>query len=294
MGGGAMSFVTAVPEALATAASDLANLGSTISQANASAAAATTGVLPPAADEVSEAIAALFGSQAQQFQALSSQAAAFHNQFVQALNGSGASYAGAEATAASAMQNVSPAQALDAMNAPAQGLLGRPLIGNGANGGTINGVGQPGEPGGILYGNGGNGGDSFLSGVNGGAGGSAGLMGNGGAGGASFGGGTGGAGGRGGLLMGNGGAGGAGTVGGNGGNAVWIGAGGDGGFGANIGGNGGNGGSLDGDGGAGGNSFLAGGNGGNAQLVGNGGNGGSPGGFGGSGGSLLGFSGTNG
>lgn len=59
-----MSFLIAVPDRLATAATDLAGLGSTITEANAAAAAATTGVLPAAADEVSAAIAALFGSQA--------------------------------------------------------------------------------------------------------------------------------------------------------------------------------------------------------------------------------------
>jgi PE family len=154
-----MSFVTAVPEAVATAASDLANLGSTITQANASAAASTTGVLPQAADEVSEAVAALFGAHAQQFQTVSSQVAAFHNQFVQALTGSGASYAGTEAAAAAAMQN--PAQGLNdflppqlqnivkALPPPDPNLIsialtGRPIYGNGANGGTVNGVGQPG------------------------------------------------------------------------------------------------------------------------------------------------------
>ena len=41
-----------------------------------SAAASTVGVLPAAADEVSEAIAAMFGAQGQQFQAVSSQVAA--------------------------------------------------------------------------------------------------------------------------------------------------------------------------------------------------------------------------
>jgi hypothetical protein len=78
-------------------ASDLANLGSTISEANAAAAVPTTGLVAAAQDEVSTAIAALFGSHARQFQALSAKAAAFHNQFVQALTGGAASYAEAEA-----------------------------------------------------------------------------------------------------------------------------------------------------------------------------------------------------
>lgn len=65
-----MSFVIAVPEALTMAASDLANIGSTINAANAAAALPTTGVVAAAADEVSAAVAALFGSYAQSYQAL--------------------------------------------------------------------------------------------------------------------------------------------------------------------------------------------------------------------------------
>ncbi len=87
-----MSYVSVVPETVAAAASNLANLGSTISAANAAAAAPTTSVLAAAQDEVSTAIAALFGSHAHQFQALSAKAAAFHDQFVQALTGGAASY----------------------------------------------------------------------------------------------------------------------------------------------------------------------------------------------------------
>ena len=57
-----MSFVITAPEMLGTAATDLAGLGSTLSAANASAAAQTTGVLAAAEDEVSAAIAALFSA----------------------------------------------------------------------------------------------------------------------------------------------------------------------------------------------------------------------------------------
>ena len=101
-----MSLVIAAPEALVAAASDLANLGSTLGTANAAAAARTTGVLAAAEDEVSTAIAALFSEHAQGFAALSARAAAFHGQFVQALTAAAGSYAGAEAA------NVSPLQTL--------------------------------------------------------------------------------------------------------------------------------------------------------------------------------------
>ncbi len=59
-----MSFVTAVPELVAAAATDLAGIGSQLSEATAGASASITGVAAPAADEVSAAIAALFPSTA--------------------------------------------------------------------------------------------------------------------------------------------------------------------------------------------------------------------------------------
>jgi hypothetical protein len=55
-----MSFVIIEPETLTAAASDLANLGSTISEAHAAAAIPTTEILPAGADEVSAQITALF------------------------------------------------------------------------------------------------------------------------------------------------------------------------------------------------------------------------------------------
>ena len=229
-----MSYLVAAPEFLASAATDLSNIGSALGAAHAAAAASTIGVMPQAADEVSEAVAAVFGAHAQQYQALSSEVAAFHNQFVQALTGSGASYASTEAAAASAMQNGSPAQGLEDLLPPSLqnivknlpppdpnlisiALTGRPLYGNGANGGVQNGVGQPGGAGGWLYGNGGAGGDSTAAGATGGAGGAASLFGGGGSGGTGGSGGLGGTGGAGGFLLGNGGAGGTGGSGGIGG-----------------------------------------------------------------------------
>ena len=51
-----MSFVIAIPEMVTTAATDLADIGSTISSAGAAAAAQTTGVLAAGGDEISAAI----------------------------------------------------------------------------------------------------------------------------------------------------------------------------------------------------------------------------------------------
>src|ERR1700730_11827127 len=138
-----MSFVMAAPEALGAAASNLAGIGTTLSAANAAAAASTTQVVAAGADEVAAGIASLFSGQAQDFHALTTQAAAFHDQFVQALSGGAAAYVDTEA--ASVQQTL-----LDAMNAPTEALFGRPLIGNGANGAP--GTGQNGGGAGDLVG----------------------------------------------------------------------------------------------------------------------------------------------
>ncbi|WP_252339539.1 PE family protein, partial [Mycobacterium tuberculosis] len=164
-----MSYVLATPEMVAAAANNLAQIGSTLSAANAAALAPTTGVLAAGADEVSAAVASLFSGHAQAYQTLGTQAAAFHERFIQALSTAAGAYGSAEAANASPLQ-----QALNVINAPTQTLLGRPLIGNGTNGAP--GTGQAGGPGGLLYGNGGNGGSGGV-GQAGGAGGSAGLIG---------------------------------------------------------------------------------------------------------------------
>ncbi|MGB9308642.1 MAG: PE family protein, partial [Mycobacterium sp.] len=124
-----MSFLFAVPERVATAATDLSGIGSAINAANTAAAGSTTSLLAAGADEVSAAVAALFSSHAEGYQALGAQAMLFHDQFVQALNTGAGAYAAAEAANASPL-----AQLLNVINTPTQLLLGRPLIGNGANG----------------------------------------------------------------------------------------------------------------------------------------------------------------
>ncbi|MCV7089407.1 PE family protein, partial [Mycobacterium interjectum] len=124
-----MSFVVAVPEYVTAAASDLANIGSTISAANAAAAVPTSTVAAAAGDEVSAAIAAIFGGHAQAYQAISAQAAAFHQQFVQLLTAGAGSYTNAEAANANPLQGL-----LNDINAPFDTFLGRPLMRNGADG----------------------------------------------------------------------------------------------------------------------------------------------------------------
>ena len=117
------------------AAADLAGIGSAIEGANVAAAGPTTNLLAAAQDEVLTAIAALFGTHAREFQALSAQAAAFHNQFTQALSKSAGSYSLAEAANSSLLHTL-----LNDVNTPTEELFGRPLIGNGTNA-------DPGRPG---------------------------------------------------------------------------------------------------------------------------------------------------
>jgi hypothetical protein len=92
-----MSFVSTQPEALTAAAGTLQGIGSSVSAQNAAAAPPTTGVVPAAADEVSALTAAQFAGHAQLYQAVSAQAAAIHEMFVNTLGTSAGSYAATEA-----------------------------------------------------------------------------------------------------------------------------------------------------------------------------------------------------
>jgi hypothetical protein len=76
------SYVIAAPDALAAASAHLTGIGEAITDANTAAAASTTRLLAAGADEVSSAIAGLFGMHAQEYQALSTQVTAFHDRFV--------------------------------------------------------------------------------------------------------------------------------------------------------------------------------------------------------------------
>ncbi len=80
-----MSFVSVLPALIGTAATDSAGIGSAVTAANQAAAARTSAVPAAAEDEVSVAIAGLFGSHGQAYQALGAQAAAFQSEFVHLL-----------------------------------------------------------------------------------------------------------------------------------------------------------------------------------------------------------------
>jgi hypothetical protein len=117
-----MSFLIAMPDLVESAAADLAGIRSSLAEAATTAAAPTTGIAAAAQDEVSVAIASMFGNFGEQFQALSAQAQAFHQQFVSLMNAGAGAYASAEAANA------------------AQGLLGGALDGSIAS--TVGGLGQ--------------------------------------------------------------------------------------------------------------------------------------------------------
>lgn len=117
--------LVAAPEALVAAASDLAGIGSSLNAANGSASLPTTGLLPAGADGVSTQLATLLSAHGQLYQRLSAQAAAFHEQFVKVMTASANRYATAEANAAQTL--------VTRVNAPAEAMLGHPLIGSGAS-----------------------------------------------------------------------------------------------------------------------------------------------------------------
>lgn len=108
-----MSLLSVAPDMVSAASGSLENLGSALRSANAAAASQTTAVLAPAADEVSAAITALLGTHAQQFQAANAQAASFHDNFVNLLNGGAAQYVSTE------LANVQQTLA-NTVNAPSQ------------------------------------------------------------------------------------------------------------------------------------------------------------------------------
>ncbi|WP_373145790.1 PE domain-containing protein [Mycobacterium marinum] len=128
-----MSFVNVVPNTVAAAAGDLASIRSALSEATAAAAGPTTDVLAAGGDEVSTAISQLFGAHGQEFQVVSAQLRGFHDQLVRLMRAGAAAYASVEATA---QQDLSMAEQglVNAVNAPAQALLGHPIIGTGGSG----------------------------------------------------------------------------------------------------------------------------------------------------------------
>jgi hypothetical protein len=92
-----MSFVSIVPEILSTAADNLQSVGLRLQAQNTAAVAPTTGLIPPASDEVSALTTMQFTAHAHAYQAVSAHAAAIHQMFVTMLAAGADSYATTEA-----------------------------------------------------------------------------------------------------------------------------------------------------------------------------------------------------
>jgi hypothetical protein len=118
-----VSFLVVTPEWVESATADLANIRSALDTAHLAAAAPTTGIAAAGADEVSAAVASLFGGFGQEFQELSAQASRFHAEFVQTLSTAGSSYLAAEAANASPLQAIEQSL-LGAINTPAAAASG--------------------------------------------------------------------------------------------------------------------------------------------------------------------------
>src|SRR5262249_32957639 len=120
-------------ETMAAAAADAAAIGSGISAVNAAAAAPTTAVAVAAADEGAAGGATLLSLYGRGYQALRAPVARVHEQIVQAVSAAGGAHTNAEVANANTLRAVGQ-DVLGAVNATGQTLLGRPLIGNDANG----------------------------------------------------------------------------------------------------------------------------------------------------------------
>ncbi|OBI46055.1 PE family protein [Mycobacterium sp. E796] len=108
-----MSFVIAQPELVQAAAQNLAGIRSALGEASAAAAGPTTGVVAAAQDEVSGAVAALFDSLGQEYQAINAQAQAFHAQFVNLMNAGAGAYLSSEAANAKLIEGGAAAATSD-------------------------------------------------------------------------------------------------------------------------------------------------------------------------------------
>lgn len=127
-----MTYLAVATDLVGRAAGVVARIGADVSAAEA-AAAPTMELAPAGVDEVSTAVAALFGGYGRACQAVRAEAAAFHRRFVQAMTASAGSYASVEAAGASLLQTLDQ-DVLGVVNAPIRALSGCPLFGTGGTG----------------------------------------------------------------------------------------------------------------------------------------------------------------
>ncbi|OBI91177.1 PE family protein [Mycobacterium asiaticum] len=92
-----MSLVVA-PEWIESAAQELAGIRTALTEVSESIAASTTAIAPAAADEISAAIARVFGEFGEEFQTISAQTRAFHAGIVDLLGSTAGAYVGTETT----------------------------------------------------------------------------------------------------------------------------------------------------------------------------------------------------
>ncbi len=134
------SYVIAATEAFGVVSGDLTGVEEAIKGATAAATPSTTGIVAAAEDEVSAAIASFFGRYGADFHALTAQATLFHDRFVGALRGAGATYAAAEATNVSLLLQGVQQQFFDqGFFSPFIYLTGQPLFGKAAVGPAVTG-----------------------------------------------------------------------------------------------------------------------------------------------------------
>ena len=91
-----MAYVSTSAAAIAAAAAQLEGIGNSFSAESAAAAGPTTALAPAGSDEVSALQAGVFSTYGQLYQTVSAQAAAIHQQFVNTLQNSSASYTDTE------------------------------------------------------------------------------------------------------------------------------------------------------------------------------------------------------
>lgn len=111
-----MSYLTAQPDLMADAAGKLAEIRGSIDAATSAATVPTTNLAAAADDEVSAAIARLFGAYGEEGRSAIGLAAAFQDEFAQVLSGSGLAYLETEVSNAAAA-------ALNPILTPLQSLL---------------------------------------------------------------------------------------------------------------------------------------------------------------------------
>ncbi|OBK22166.1 hypothetical protein A5634_08340 [Mycobacterium asiaticum] len=87
-----MSYLSVQPDVISSAATNLAEIRTAVSAASAAASGPTTGLLSAAADEVSEAVAQLFGAYGAEYNAAIAKVGALQEEFARTLAAGGLAY----------------------------------------------------------------------------------------------------------------------------------------------------------------------------------------------------------